>query len=97
MAENKQAELLSYKGRPLIRKDNILYYGNISDEHIVILNVLGSEKVEDISVAKKVSVALMLTDQSLKPTEQIAKTSEKPDLYQALDLGSAWLDRAEKK
>ena len=97
MAEKTQAKLLEYKGRPLIRKDNILYYGNISEENIVMLNILGTEPFEDITLAKRVSISLMLTDQSLNPMEQIVKSSEKPDLFQALDLAAVWLDRAEKR
>ena len=38
MAEEKK--VLMYKGRPLMRKDNLIYYGSMADSHIVMLQVL---------------------------------------------------------
>ncbi|MFR8874586.1 MAG: hypothetical protein ACLVHV_14825 [Oscillospiraceae bacterium] len=35
---------LTYKGRPLMRKDNMIYYGSMADSHIVMLQVLESKK-----------------------------------------------------
>ena len=32
--------VFKYKGRPLLRKDNQLYYGSMADSHIVMLQVL---------------------------------------------------------
>ena len=28
---------LTYKGHPLMRKDNLIYYGSMADSHIVML------------------------------------------------------------
>ncbi len=36
---------LTYKGRPLMRKDNMIYYGSMADSHIVMLQVLDSKPV----------------------------------------------------
>ena len=33
MADEKT--VLQYKGRPLMRKDNMIYYGSMADSHIV--------------------------------------------------------------
>ena len=33
-------EFLMYKGHPLMRKDNLIYYGSMADEYIVMLQVL---------------------------------------------------------
>ena len=30
---------LSYRGRPLIRKDDTLYYGSMSDKYIIMLQI----------------------------------------------------------
>ena len=38
MADEKT--ILSYKGRPLMRKDNLVYYGSMADSHIVMLQIL---------------------------------------------------------
>ena len=92
MAEEKA--VLMYKGRPLMRKDNLMYYGSMADSHIVMLQILETKKVGDEEVATKVSIQLQLTDPSVRSRDRIVKTSEKDGLYTALDLGSIWLERA---
>ena len=92
MAE--QTEGLVYKGHPLMRKDNMVYYGSMADKYIVILQVLESKSFEDLSLATKVSVQLQLTDQTVKSRDRILKKSEKDGFYTALDVGCVWLERA---
>ena len=75
MADEKA--VLMYKGRPLMRKDNIIYYGSMADSHIVMLQVLESKKVGDMDVATRVSVQLQLTDPAAKSRERIVKKREK--------------------
>ena len=91
MAENKA---LTYKGRPLVRKDNLIYYGSMADSHIIMLQILDYKKVGDADISNKVSIQLQLTDPNIKGRAQIVKKSEKLGLYTALDLGSVWLERA---
>ena len=66
---------LTYKGRPLMRKDNMIYYGSMADSHIVMLQVLESKKVNGLDVATRVSVQLLLNDPNLKSRERIVKKS----------------------
>lgn len=47
---------LTYKGHPLRRKDNIIYYGDMSDSHIIQLQILDTKPVGDLNVATKVSI-----------------------------------------
>lgn len=91
MAENTG---LMYKGRPLMRKDNMVYYGSMADKYIVILQILESKDFQDVKLASKVSVQLQLTDPSLRPRERVVKKSEKDGFYTALDVGCVWLERA---
>ena len=91
MAEQK---VLMYKGRPLMRKDNMIYYGSMADSHIVMLQILETRKVKDLDVATRVSVQLQLTDPSARPRERVVKKAEKDGLYTAMDVGSVWLERA---
>jgi len=92
MADEKK--LLTYKGHPLMRKDNLIYYGSMADTHIVMLQVLESKKINDIDVATRVAVQLQLTDPAVKSRDRIVKKSEKAGLYTALDFGCVWLERA---
>ena len=91
MSEEK---VLMYKGRPLMRLDNLLYYGSMADSHIVMLQILETKKVGDTEVASRVSVQLQLTDPSAKSRDRVVKKGEKPGLYSALDFGAVWLERA---
>ena len=97
MSEKKvKAEGLVYKGHPLRRVDNLIYYGSMADTYIIMMQVLASKPVQDISVATKVSVQLQLTDSDLKSRDRVLKKSEKDSLYAAMDIGSIWLQRALK-
>ena len=86
--------VLMYKGRPLMRKDNLIYYGSMADSHIVMLQILESKKINGIDIATRVSVQLQLTDPAIKSRDRVVKKSEKDGLYTALDFGSVWLERA---
>lgn len=88
------AKKLMYKGLPLRRKDNLIYYGNMSDKYIVMLQILDTEPVEDLSLAKRVSVQLQLTDPDIRSRDRVVKKAEKEGFYIALDLGAVWLERA---
>ena len=92
MAEQK--ELLSYKGRPLIRKDNTIYYGSMADKYIVMLQVLETKKEHDLDLATRVLVQLQLTDPNVRTKDRVVKKSEKDGFYTALDVGCVWLERA---
>ena len=85
---------LTYKGRPLRRKDNLIYYGTMAEKYIIMLQVLSTIKVDDLDVATKVSVQLQLTDPDLKSRDRVVKKTEKESLYAAMDVACVWLDRA---
>ena len=95
MAEMKeQASGLTYKGHPLRRVDNLIYYGTIAEKYIILMQVLDKKKVQDLDVATKVSVQLQLTDPDLKSRDRVIKKSEKESLYEAMDISAIWLERA---
>ncbi|MEE0840345.1 MAG: hypothetical protein U0L72_07375 [Acutalibacteraceae bacterium] len=83
------ADFLTYKGKPLVRKGNTVYFGNMSDTHIVRLTILSKEN----DIADAIKIELMLSDTGLKEKDRIKKTSEKHGFYEALDLASIWLER----
>ena len=83
-----------YKGHPLRRKDNIIYFGSMADKYIIMMQILETKKVEDLDVATKVAVQLQLTDPDLRSRDRVVKKSEKDSLYAAMDVASVWLDRA---
>ena len=93
MSDKKEFPLV-YRGHPLRRKDNLIYYGSMADKYIIALQILSTNKEKDMDVANKVSVQLQLTDPDLKSRDRVVKKSEKNSLYAAMDVGSIWLERA---
>ena len=91
---SEKNEVLTYRGRPLMRKDNLIYYGSMADPYIVMLQVLESKDLKDLKLATKVSVQLQLTDPNAKARNRVVKKSEKDGFYTALDVGCVWLERA---
>ena len=61
------------------------------------MQILETEKQQNMEVASKIKIYLMRTDEKLNPMEAIVKTGERESLYDALDLAKAWLDRAERE
>ena len=92
MAEEKIP--LTYKGHPLRRKDNLIYYGSMAEKYIILLQVMDTKKEKDMDVATKVSVQLQLTDPDLKSRDRVVKKTEKDSLYAAMDVAAVWLQRA---
>ena len=56
---------LTYKGRPLVRCGNDIYYGSMHDPYVVYLQVLTTKKEGNADVADKVHIVLLSTDESL--------------------------------
>ena len=86
MAEKKN-NFFTYKGLPLVRKGKQIYFGNMYDEYVVMIDILSTEKQGDLDVANKVRVLKMATDLTLPPNEQIVKNVVKEcSLYEHLTL-----------
>ncbi len=92
MADN----FLTYKGRPMVRSKDTIYYGNPADKYIVMIKINSTKEVGGVEIADKVTVQMISSDQDVPAKDRIIKKSEKAGLYAALDIGAIWLDRALK-
>lgn len=88
-----------YKDKPLVRKDNMYVYGDMSDEYVLFLMVLTTKKSEinGEEIPDHILVQIMSTDPNKSPLEKLAKQFEKNGLYDAIDIGLIWLDKLNKK
>ena len=93
----KKNAFLTYKGKPLVRKDNMIYYGDPRDPFVVILTITGTKEFHDMQIADRVVVQLVSTDPDARPRDRIVKKGEKRGLYNAMDIGTVWLERALSK
>ncbi len=96
MNENTESapQFPTYKGKPLMRCGDVIYYGSMKDKYVVKLEIKSKKQVQDMDVADRVSIQLMYTDQNIRARKQIVKSSEKNGLYLAMDIADAWLSRA---
>ena len=83
---------LMYKGYPLVRKGNEIYYGYMADPYVIWIQIL--ETKDD--AASKVRVIQMSTE-TADPMKAFVKKMEKEcGLYEALDIANVWLEKALK-
>ena len=87
-------EFMTYKGYPLVRKGNDLYYGFMSEKYVIMLQAEQIKDVNGIGVSQKVKFYQMSTDDKLNPVQAIVKKGERDSLYEALDVAYTWLGRA---
>ena len=91
-----EKEFSTYKGRPLVRCGDEIYYGSMEDRFVIRMQVKTKKEVNGLDVADKVAIQLLCTDPDLSPRKQLVKSSEKSGLYLALDIADVWLERALK-
>jgi hypothetical protein len=93
MAASKKKKCLTYKGKPLLRCGNKVYYGYLDDKYILVLDILESKKLNDIDISMKVKIELMDNTGELGKG-QVFRSAERESLYAALDIGEWWLRQA---
>jgi hypothetical protein len=87
--------ILTYKGYPLVRKEDEIYFGSMDGEYFVRMQILHKNNVNGIPIADKIMVYKVSTNEKLSLMEAIVRSGEKTSLYEALDLAIAWLKRKE--
>lgn len=85
MSENK---FLKYKDKPLIRRGNIIYYGDPKDKYMITLIVKDSKKAEELEVSGHITIQLNLIAGD-KP--KLIKQAEREGMYAAMDIAEYWL------
>ena len=89
MAAVTERESLIYRGKPLIRDGNVLYFGDFNENFITRFTILDSEKVNDLDMARKITIELHGSDIS---TAKLTKKAERTSMWAALDIGVYWLE-----
>ncbi len=88
------ADFLTYKDKPLVRKGKEIYYGDMAEPYVVKFTILKSEKQGQNEVPTEVLIQLIKSDIQLSEKDRIKKESTKSSMFEALDLGFVWLERA---
>lgn len=88
----ESGEFLEYKGRPLVRKDNDIYYGDLSEDYHVFMMIMAEKpSSKGTEVPATIMVQLMAKDAKIPEKQTISKS-----LTDALETASAWLERYNK-
>jgi hypothetical protein len=96
MATNKKNDspYTMYKGLPLVKSGNAIYYGNPEDKYIIYIEINQVKIIGDLEIPTDVIMQLISTDPELKTKQRIIKHTQKDSIYHALDVGAVWLERA---
>ncbi len=83
-----------YKGRPLVRNGNFIYYGYMDEPVVIVMQILTTTELNGEEVADKIKLQLFRTDPTItKAKDKVIKQAERTGLYDALDVGNVWLER----
>ncbi len=97
ITSNKKKDNLTpfqiYKGKPLVRCNEVIYYGKASERYVVKMEIKDSALMSDLKISSKISVEMIDTNPETEGSKKIVKMSEKNGLYPALDIANAWLSR----
>ncbi|MBE7015853.1 MAG: hypothetical protein E7417_03410 [Ruminococcaceae bacterium] len=93
MASTKTPKLLTYKDKPIYRKGNVIYYGDLSQDLILVLEIAETEEVNGIPVSKKVKFHIQDNTGELGKGVNY-RSGERENLYKAFDIGAWWLKDA---
>lgn len=86
-------EYLEYKGRPLVRHEDEIYYGDLSDKFYVFMMIMSYKKVSDEKGQIPSKIMIQLLNSKTKIPE---KQSIQEGLTEAFEFANAWLDRYNK-
>ena len=93
-ADGIKGSYLEYKGLPLVREGNELYYGDMSDKYYLFMMIMSEEKNNKLNIALPDKVMIQIVE-SANPTN-ILKQKVSKGLAEAFEIGTAWLERANR-
>ncbi|MBE6725513.1 MAG: hypothetical protein E7576_10040 [Ruminococcaceae bacterium] len=85
-------DFILYRNRPLVREDNIICYGNMSDPYIIQMIVITEKEYKGKKVPDQIYVQLLSTDTSKPVNARVVKDIMRSGLSDALDIAVAWLE-----
>ena len=84
MSEKK----LTFKGKPLIRRDDKIYYGSVDEDFMIEMTVLDKKDVLGQEVAGNILIELK---DNRKSKDNQVKKAERNGFYKAMDIAEFWL------
>ena len=88
----EEKKMLSYKGKPMVRRGDVIYYGDMNEKYIIIFTIKSKKQVGTLEVADAVTIDLCLNKGAGK--EKVIKKANRESLYEAIDIAEFWLEGA---
>ena len=91
-----EQNFLTYKGKPLVRSGDIIYYGSMKDAYVVMMQIRSKKMQGDQEVADLILLQLLATDETLSIKDRVANKGERHGLAEGMELADIWLSRYSK-
>ena len=84
----ESGEFLEYKGKPLVRQGDDIFYGDLSEKHYVYMMIMSDKKSPKSDTTVPGTIMVQLLDSTTKsPVKQKITTG----LAEAFEFAEAWL------
>ena len=84
-----EGKYLMYRGKPLVRENNVIVYGDMDDPYYLFLMILSEKEEDGKTLPDRILIQIVSTKDG-----SIFKMGEKSGLFDAVDIGMIWLERA---
>lgn len=92
-----KGKYLMYNGKPLVRNEKVIVYGDMTDDYILFLGIMTTKPVDTengkVEVPDNIMVQILSTDTSMPPAQRMVKQAIKNGLFDAMEVGLTWLKR----
>jgi hypothetical protein len=89
-ANGIQGKYLEYQGRPLVRKGDEIYLGDMSDKGYLFMSIMAKETKLGVEIPSLILIQVYDTKEK-KPVKDMQKMVK--SLAEAFEFGTAWLNR----
>lgn len=88
-------QFMTYKNYPFVRQGNEIYIGFMCDPYVVQLQIEKEGQQNGMPVSSKITIYQISTAEMWNnPLESVVKNAARDNLYEAMDVAVAWLDKA---
>ena len=98
MAETRkkvEGDYLQYQGKPLVREDDTIIYGDLNhDPYVLVLDIMSYKEENGAKVPDTVLIQIV---DAKDPDRSTVQQGQKNGLQDAFSLGLTWLDLKLKK
>lgn len=98
MAETRkkvEGTYLQYQGKPLVREENTIIYGDLNnDPYVLVLEIMSYKEEAGEKVPDRVLIQIV---DAKDPDRKTVQNGQKNGLHDAFSLGLTWLDLKLKK